>query len=148
MTEKLEIPEKRDINGIGFGVALFGAPVIVYLFLVAVVLGADTLSGTQAGTNGMGAVNGLSVIGVVLYFVIGTPTLLRDLQRNAPTVGGIVVLAICSLMWLLPLGALLSLATFNMGGLLVATVAIGFGLIGAPPLAAVFALIYLRFDKA
>ncbi|MEQ6201762.1 hypothetical protein ABMC88_01790 [Sulfitobacter sp. HNIBRBA2951] len=148
MTEKLEFTEKRDIHGIGFGVALFGAPVIVYLLLVAVVFVNNALSGTQAATNGIGAVNGLSVIGVVLYFVIGTPTLLRDLKRNAPTVGGIVVLAICSLLWLLPLGALVSLATWNAGGLLGAAIAIGFGVIGAPPLAAVFALIYLRFDKA
>ena len=97
--------------------------------------------------EGMAVLRMLITIGATLYFVIGTPVLIYQLNRHAPRIGQIVNLAFLSVFALLPFGALPSLVSLDSAVLMVAGISTCFGFIGAPVLAIVFTAIYQRFTR-
>jgi len=140
------ITEARSIHWPGFVFSLIAASVLV---LGVILLPLYAFYGTSAGRNNpFEMMTALSVVGTCLYLLIGTPVLIYYLRRHAADTARIVVLSLFSQLWLLPIGALLSLAYFNLGRMLMAVICMGFGVVGAPPLAFVFGLLYERFTPA
>lgn len=148
MTEKIKTSEIKTVHWGSFLFSLVAAPALVTaaiqlpLYTFAFIANSDDVRGL------IGLLWVLIVIGAGLYFLIGTPVLVWHLRRHPPQVGRIVMLALISLIWILPLGGLLALATFDPAALLIAMISMVFGLVGAPPLAAIFTLLYIRFLPA
>ncbi|WP_299025022.1 hypothetical protein [uncultured Sulfitobacter sp.] len=147
MTEIRKISEVNDIHWLGFFAALLAAPALLASVLIGPLWLLDLVYHSQDLRSFMGILSVLSVIGATLYFCIGTPVLIYHLRRHAPQVGRIVGLSLVSLLWMLPIGAAFSIAIFEPGPIMFAAISMGFGLIGAPPLAALFTLVYLRFVR-
>lgn len=145
MTEINKNTEKRDIHWTGFAVGLIGSPLLISAALLGSLRALDLLYDSDDIRGLMAAVTILIGIGITLYLCIGIPVLIFHLHRNVPRVGQIVILSLVSLLWLLPIGVVVSLVTFDPTAIFFAAISICFGLFGAPLLAAVFALIYIRF---
>lgn len=148
MTEKMENTELHSIHWGGFAFSLVAAPVLVTSALQLPLVAVAWIAQNDALRPTIGLMWVLIMIGAALYFLIGTPVLIWHLRRHAPKVGRIVALSLMSLFWILPIAGLFSLALFELGPLYLAGISIVFGLIGAPPLAAIFTLFYIRFLPA
>ena len=145
MTEINDNTERNSINWVGFGVSLVGAPLLVSAVLMGPLFLLDLIYDDADIRGAMGVLGVLIVIGATLYFVIGTPVLIYHLKHHAPRMGRIVSIALLSVLAMLPVGAVFSVATFDMMPLLFAAISTFFGVVGAPVLAMVFTAIYLRF---
>lgn len=145
MTEMKENSEVPPIHWIGFFTALLAAPIVVGGGVLAPLYLLEIIYKDSDVSTITGVMNVLTLIGSALYFLIGTPVLIAHLRQHAPRMAAIVSLSLISLVWILGLGALFSLGNFNPAPLLFALISMAFGVVGAPPLAAVFTLIYRRF---
>jgi len=148
MTEKMKNTEFRKIHWRGFVTSLIAAPVLISSAILGPLAALDWVYDTHDTRAVFAVMTMLSVIGAQLYFVIGTPVLIWHLHRTAPDIRRIALLSVASLLWIIPLGAVFSLMTLSAGPFFFAALSMCFGLIGGPPLAALFTVIYKRFDRA
>lgn len=147
MTEMNKHTEPRDIHWTGFWTSLIAAPLVVGGALCAPFYVHGALFDSPNSHEIANVLGVLSVIGATFYFAIGTPALIWHLRRHAPDVRQMIVWALVSLLWMLPLGLLLAIGVRDVFGLLMAVISMCFGVFGAPPLAAVFTLLYKRFPQ-
>ena len=122
---------RHSIDPVAFFIALIGAPLLATLmwFWVLLIPVAALL------------------IGGPIYLALGTPLLMIYLQRHPCTVGGIVFLAVCGVLALLPLGWLVALSTGQSEALYIALFFCGFGLIFGPLWATHFAFLYRKMAR-
>jgi hypothetical protein len=145
MAEINEYTEENDISWVGFFTSLIAAPVMVSTALLVPFLALDTIYHSDDVRGLMAILIPLCIIGTIFYLVIGTPVLIWHLSTHAPKIHKIVKLSVLSVLAFLPVGGFFSLLAFDTSPLVLAAFCTGFGLIGAPPLAATFTLIYQRF---
>ena len=147
MTEKMKNTEFRKIHWRGFVTSLIASPVLISAAILGPLAVLDMVHDSRDIRETMAVMRILITIGATFYIVIGTPVLIWHLRRNAPDMRRIVMLSLVSLLWMVPMGALFALASMDVGAFLFGAISMCFGLIGAPPLAALFTAIYKRFDR-
>ena len=147
MTEKMKTTEFRKIHWMGFAISLIASPMLISAAIMVPLAVFEMFDGGRNIREMMTLMRILITIGVTLYIVIGTPVLIWHLRRNAPDTGRIMMLSLVSLLWMVPMGALFAIAIMDLSAFFFAAISMCLGLIGAPPLAALFTVIYKRFDR-
>ena len=148
ITEITDNTEVKAIHVVGFATAFIGAPVLLVGTLAGLLFVLDRFYGSIDFPDAITALGVLSTIGTTLYALIGGPVLIIHLRRHDAEVGRIVALSVLSVLAMLPIGALFSLIMFDLDALMITGIFTCFDLIGGPPLAAIFTLIYQRFDRS
>ncbi|MCX7566901.1 hypothetical protein OS189_11175 [Sulfitobacter sp. F26169L] len=148
MTERTGKTEANTIDWRSFCIALVAAPLLACGVCLALLFALDVVYQSDELRGYMGVIAITSAIGVPFYLGIGTPMLIWHLRRKAPRIGAIVGLSLLSLLWLLPITAVVALFTGETSTFYLLPWTLVFGACIAPVWGGIFALLYRRLVRA
>ncbi|QUJ75600.1 hypothetical protein KDD17_11610 [Sulfitobacter albidus] len=139
MTEIPKITERRTLHWRAFIASLLLPPVVTLGPLLLVSLAIPTLNTLLI------VVYVMLVFGGAIYLLIGTPTLIWYLRRQPADPFKTALIALVSLLILIPAAPLFWLFTGDRDAMWISATLMMFGAVLAPLWAAIFALLYNRF---